>query len=65
MITARGKPMEWHEGLTMSEVLERLGYALPAALVALNGRNVPREQWPVTAVPDGAVVDVQVMMAGG
>jgi thiamine biosynthesis protein ThiS len=57
--------MEWRAGLTVSEVLERLGYALPAALVALNGRNVPREQWPETAVPDGAVVDVQVMMAGG
>jgi thiamine biosynthesis protein ThiS len=57
--------MEWREGLTVSEVLRRLGYDLPAALVSLNGRNVPRAQWPETSVPDGAVLDVQVMMAGG
>ena len=57
--------MEWHAGLTVEQVLRELGYALPAALVLLNGRNVPRQEWPVTAVPDGAVLDVQVMMAGG
>ena len=65
MITARGKPLEWREGLTVEQVLQKLGYALPAALVTLNGRNVPRGQWPATSVPDGAVLDVQVLMAGG
>jgi thiamine biosynthesis protein ThiS len=65
MITARGKPMEWHEGLTVEEALRKLGYAVPAALVQLNGRNVPRHEWPSTAVPDGAVLDVKVMAAGG
>jgi sulfur carrier protein ThiS len=57
--------MEWHDGLTVEQVLRELGYALPAALVQLNGRNVPRQEWPATPVPDGAVLDVQVMMAGG
>jgi thiamine biosynthesis protein ThiS len=65
MITARGKPMEWHEGLTIIEVLQKLGYAVPAALVQLNGRHVPRHEWAATAVSDGAVLDVQVIMAGG
>ena len=65
MITAKGKPMEWREGLTVGEVLRQLGYAVPAALVQLNGRNVPRHEWAGTVVPDGAVVAVQVIMAGG
>ncbi len=65
MITARGKPMEWHEGLTVAEVARALGYDLPAAIARLNGRSVPRQQWSVTSVPDGAVLDVQVLMAGG
>jgi len=65
MITARGKPMEWCEGLTVEQVLRQLGYALPAALVQLNGRSVQRHEWGATLVPDGAVLDVQVLMAGG
>lgn len=65
MITARGKPMEWREGLTVEQVLRQLGYALPAALVQLNGGSVQRHEWGATLVPDGAVLDVQVLMAGG
>lgn len=65
MITAKGKPMEWHAGLTVEEVLKRLGYAIPAAVVRLDGKPVPRPEWAATRVPDGAVLDVQAMMAGG
>ncbi len=65
MITAKGKPMEWHEGLTVQEVLERLGYALPIVIVRLDGQPVSRKDWPGTPVPDGATLDVQAIMAGG
>lgn len=65
MITAKGQPMEWQQGLTVQDVLCRLGYALQATAVRLNGRSVPRQDWPTTSVPDGAVLDVQAMMAGG
>ena len=36
MITVRGKPMDWHEGLTVEEALKRIGYAVPSALVLLD-----------------------------
>ncbi len=65
MITAKGKPMEWHEGLTVQEVLESLGYALPIVIVRLDGQAVSRKDWPGTQVPDGATLDVQAIMAGG
>jgi sulfur carrier protein ThiS len=35
------------------------------ALVKLNGQSVNRREWAGTPVPDGAVVDVQVIAAGG
>ena len=65
VITAKGKKLEWHEGLTVEQVLKQLGYAVPAAQAVLNGRAVPRNEWASTSVPDDAVLDVKVMMAGG
>ena len=65
MITAKGKPMQWHEGLSVEEVLKTLGYAVPAAVVRLDGQSVRRQDWAATRVPDGAVLEVQVLMAGG
>ena len=65
MITAKGKQMEWHEGLTVEEVLKRLGYAVPSALVLLDKKPVPRREWAETRVPDGSVLDVQALMVGG
>jgi sulfur carrier protein ThiS len=65
MITARGEPMNWHEGLTLEEVLARLGYTLPVVTVFLDGRAVVRDAWEGTLVPDGSTVAVYPMMSGG
>lgn len=65
MITAKGKQMEWHEGLTVEEVLKRLGYAVPTAMVLLGSKLVPRQEWSATRVPDGSVVDVRAIISGG
>ena len=65
MITARGRPMDWQEGLTVNEVLLRLGYALPIVIVNMNGKQVPRDRWMTTSVPDGAEIGIFPIMAGG
>jgi sulfur carrier protein len=65
MITAKGKQFDWHADLTVQEVLERLGYALPMVLVRVNGQVVRRQDWPSIRLQDGAVVDVQPIVAGG
>jgi thiamine biosynthesis protein ThiS len=65
MITVKGKPMDWHEGMTIEEVLKRIGYAVPSALVMLDTKVVPQREWAATRLPDGCVLDVQAMMAGG
>jgi thiamine biosynthesis protein ThiS len=65
MITAKGESMDWHEGLTLKEVLSRLGYGLPIVTVFLDGTAVIRDRWETTLVPDGATVAVYPMMSGG
>ena len=65
MITAKGKRLEWHEGLTVREVLDTLGYNFPSVLVRVNGAIVRRKSWDSTVVPDEAEVEVRPIVAGG
>jgi len=65
MITAKGKKMDWHEGLTVREVLDTLGYNFPSVLVRINGRIIRRKGWDDYIVPDEADVEVRPIVAGG
>jgi thiamine biosynthesis protein ThiS len=65
MITAKGRQLDWHEGMTIGEVLEVLGYTFPLVLVRVNGELVKKSRWTEFSVPDGASIDVQPVVAGG
>lgn len=65
VITAKGKRLEWHEGMTVREVLTRLGYNFPSLLVRVNGTVVRRREWDGFLVPDEAQVEVKPIVAGG
>jgi sulfur carrier protein len=65
MITAKGKRLEWHQGLTVRDVLVTLGYNFPSVLVRVNGTIVRRKVWNSTVVPDEAEVEVRPIVAGG
>ena len=65
MISTKGKQLEWHEGLTVRDVLDTLGYNFPSVLVRLNGTIVRRKDWDSTVVPDEADVEVRPIVAGG
>jgi sulfur carrier protein len=65
MITAKGKRLEWHQGLTVRDVLVTLGYNFPSVLVRVNGTVVRRKVWDSTVVPDEAEVEVRPIVAGG
>jgi len=65
MITAKGKKLDWHEGLTVREVLDTLGYNFPSVLVRVNGRIIRRKDWEASIVPDEADVEVRPIVAGG
>jgi len=59
--------IEWAEGLTVSDLLERLRYNFPPMLtvVKIDGQVVPHEEYPTRAIPDGADVRVISLIAGG
>ncbi|UCF97889.1 MAG: sulfur carrier protein ThiS [Spirochaetaceae bacterium] len=65
MITAKGKQLQWHEKLTVREVLDTLGYNFPSVLVRVNGTIVRRKEWDSSIVPDEAEVEVRPIVAGG
>ena len=65
MITAKGKRLEWHEGLTVRDVLDTLGYNFPSLLVRVNGTIVRRKDWESTTVADEAEIEVRPIVAGG
>jgi sulfur carrier protein len=65
MITAKGKQLDWHEGMTVKEILDALGYTFPLVLVRVGGELVKKSQWTELSVPDGASIDVQPVVAGG
>jgi sulfur carrier protein len=65
MITANGKQLSWHEGLTVRELLDTLGYNFPSVLVRVNGAIVRRRLWEEFLVPDAAQIEVRPIVAGG
>jgi len=65
MITAKGKKLDWYEGLTVRKVLDTLGYNFPSVLVRVNGRIVKRKEWDDSIVPDEADVEIRPIVAGG
>ena len=68
MITVNGKPRELAPGTTVATLLDELE-DLPAGrrgvAVALDAEVVPRAEWSVTEVGDGAAVEVLVAIQGG
>jgi sulfur carrier protein ThiS len=65
VIQARGKIIPWHEGLTLKNVLQKIGFDIPGIFVLLDGKKVRREEWDTCLVRDDATVDVHRIAAGG
>ena len=57
--------VEWEEGLTVSELLDRFRYTFPHIIVKINGEVIHREDYPTCTIPDGADVWVIHLIAGG
>lgn len=66
MITVNGDKLDWHEGMTVQDVLDAKRYTFRLISVWIDGSAVPRrEDYPVTRVPDGSEVQVIHMISGG
>jgi len=65
MITVNGKATDLEGGITVTELLARMGFVWPMLVVRVNGQLVKRDRFAHTAVEDGDTVDVIHMMSGG
>lgn len=57
--------VEWQEGLTVAELLERLKFSFPLIIVSVDGVMVPKGEYATRCIPDNAEVKVLHMTAGG
>ena len=65
MITVNGDRMEWHDGMTVAEILEIRNYIFRMIAVQVNGELIKRGTYEQTSVPDEADVQVILMISGG
>jgi thiamine biosynthesis protein ThiS len=57
--------VEWEEGVTVSDLLERLNYTFPHIIVKVNGELVRRSAYETRTIPDKADVRIIHLIAGG
>ena len=65
MITVNGKQAPWHQGLTISDMLDSLNDPYPYAVVRINGKHVSRPDFEDYQIPDESEVYLMPMIAGG
>ncbi|MBF0202909.1 MAG: sulfur carrier protein ThiS [Desulfamplus sp.] len=65
MITVDDKQMEWHQGMTIKELLDELEHVQFCAVVRLNGKLVSSPAFETTRIPDSAVIYLLPLIAGG
>jgi len=65
MIRVNGNDMPWHEGMTVSDILEALNDPYPYAAVRIDGRHIIMPDFSRITVPDGAEVFLMPLISGG
>ena len=65
MITAKGKQIEWFEGMTIRDVLGIIKFDFPYIYVTVDKRIVQSKYWDTTTIADGSIIDIHAIVAGG
>ncbi|HRZ78605.1 MAG TPA: sulfur carrier protein ThiS [bacterium] len=64
-ITVNGNIIDWHEGMTVTEMLAVMKYTFKLLVVHVDDKIIKKDDWPVTVIPEGAEVKVIHLMSGG
>ena len=64
-ITVNDSPLDWHEGMTVGDVLEKRRYTFKMLVIKVDGQLVKKDRWVETTIPEGADVKVIHLMSGG
>ena len=65
MIKVADQTIDWHEGMTISDLLNMINDPHPYAVVRINQTYVSRPNFDKTTIPDEAEVYLIPMVAGG
>ncbi len=66
MIVVNNKEkIEWYEGMTVQDVLDKMGYVFPLITVSVNKQLVHKEDYATYEVPDNANINVFHLAHGG
>ena len=65
MIVVNEEPLDWHEGMTVRDVLRAKNYRVPMLIIHVDGVLIPKPDYDTAPVPDGAVVQVIHLISGG
>lgn len=65
LLTVNGQPMDLPDGLTLSDLLARLGLQATPAATEVNRRLVTRAARPDHALAPGDTVEIVTLVGGG
>ena len=64
-LTINGEPRQFPDALTISGLIEQLGYAGKRIAIERNGEIVPKSQHGSTSLVSGDVLEIVVAVGGG
>lgn len=64
-LTINGEPRQFPDALTVSGLIEQLGYAGKRIAIERNGEIVPKSQHGSTPLVSGDVLEIVVAVGGG
>ena len=65
MITVNGEKIDWHEGMTIRDILIAKNYTFRMLVTKVDGVLVKRADYDTSTVPDHADVKVIHLISGG
>lgn len=57
--------IEWHDNLTISELLKIMKYTFPMLVIKVDGQLIKRDQYKTFIVPNNSDVKIIHLMSGG
>jgi len=64
-IQVNGQTLEWEDGMTINDVLQKMRYTFKMLVVKVNGELVKKNQYRDFTIPKSADVKVIHLMSGG
>lgn len=65
MIEVNGSKIQWHEGMTISELIKMVGLENNMLVVTVDDKLVSHKAYDNFKVPDGVKVKILAMIHGG